>query len=136
MPGHLIRRLNQQSTSVFQERMKQASHDLTSVQFAALDTLAKRPDIDQASLAKHIAYDPATIGGVVKRLANKGLIQRLPDEKDRRAFKLSLSLKGHALLGQVRPIVAKLQVEILPNLSSGERARLLELLEKTLGQKA
>jgi MarR family transcriptional regulator, temperature-dependent positive regulator of motility len=32
MPGHLIRRLNQVSASVFQDRVKAAGYDLTSVQ--------------------------------------------------------------------------------------------------------
>ena len=37
--GHLIRRLNQISTSVFQAGMKEAGQDLTPVQFAALNAI-------------------------------------------------------------------------------------------------
>ena len=49
MPGHLIRRLNQRSTAVFSERLKSAPVELTSVQYAALDVLAREPGIDQAA---------------------------------------------------------------------------------------
>ncbi|WP_292685703.1 MarR family transcriptional regulator [Novosphingobium sp.] len=72
MPGHLIRRLQQQSTQVFAARMREAGFDITPVQFAAMDALAARPGIDQATLAQLIAYDRATIGGVVDRLEGKG----------------------------------------------------------------
>jgi DNA-binding MarR family transcriptional regulator len=132
MPGHLIRRLNQQSSAVFQERVKEAGYDVTSVQFAALDTLEKNPNLDQAGLAKRIGYDRATIGGVVKRLEAKGLVGRTPDPDDRRAFRLALSAEGTALLARLRPVVIALQEDILPDLTSEERAVLLGLMKKAL----
>ncbi|MEZ5701810.1 MAG: MarR family winged helix-turn-helix transcriptional regulator [Burkholderiaceae bacterium] len=63
MAGHLIRRLQQQSTQVFQSRMQAAGFDLTSVQFAALDAIAQQPEIGQATLSAIIGFDRATIGG-------------------------------------------------------------------------
>ncbi|MDB9801708.1 MarR family transcriptional regulator [bacterium] len=132
LPGHLIRRLQQQSTAVFLEHTKAAGFDLTSVQFAALFTLAKYPGLDQATLAKRIAYDRATIGGVIKRLEQKGLVSRKPDDEDRRAFKLSLTPHGKATLAELVPVVRKLQVDILPGLSDSERGSLLELMTKAL----
>ena len=40
MAGHLIRRLQQISVSVFTEHMRAAGYDLTPVQFAALSAIA------------------------------------------------------------------------------------------------
>mgnify|MGYP001954909104 CR=1 FL=1 len=88
--------------------------------------------LDQARLAKHIAYDRATIGGVVKRLENKGLVTRNQSEKDRRAFDLSLSPKGKALLAEITPIVVGLQDEILPHLSPEEKDTVHDLMKKAL----
>jgi DNA-binding MarR family transcriptional regulator len=142
MPGHLIRRLNQHSTSVFQMRMREAGHDVTPVQFAALDTLCQHANrhanqpptgLDQAGLAQRIGYDPATLGGVVKRLESKGYITRQPDPDDRRAMQLKVTEHGIAFLARITPIVASLQKEILPNLSATERDRVLSLMHKTLG---
>src|SRR5574343_53528 len=82
MAGHLIRRLHQQSTQVFQAHTQAAGLDLTSVQFAALDAVAQAPDIDQASLAAVIGFDRATLGGVVDRLETKGLLQRVVSAQD------------------------------------------------------
>ena len=127
MPGHLIRRLNQISVSIFQDRMAELGLDLTSVQFAALSTLEANPGIDQATLAGLIAYDRVTIGGVVDRLEAKGLLARIVNARDRRARQLALTPAGSALLTRVRPEVLAIQPEILPGLSDEERRIFLGL---------
>ena len=133
MAGHLIRRLHQQSTQVFQARTQAAGFDLTSVQFAALDAIAQQPGVDQASLAATIGFDRATIGGVVDRLEQKGLLQRVVSSQDRRARQLRLTSDGTRLLGAVRPVVEGLQADILALLSANERARFMALATKALG---
>ncbi len=130
MAGHLIRRLNQISVSVFADRMAREGHELTSVQFAALTLIEADPGIDQATLAGAIAYDRATIGGVVDRLQHKGLIERTVSRKDRRARSLCLTDKGRQLIDEVRPIVWDLQKDILAGLDPSEQKDLLALLKK------
>lgn len=134
MAGHLIRRLHQQSTQVFLAQTQAAGLDLTSVQFAALDTIAGQPGIDQATLAATISFDRATIGGVIDRLEQKGLVQRMVSEQDRRARQLHLTADGAQLLQASRPVVEALQAEILAPLSDAERATFLALAHKALGQ--
>lgn len=130
MPGHLIRRLNQISTSIFQARMQDLGHDLTPVQFAALASLRDNPGIDQATLAGLIAYDRVTIGGVVDRLEAKGLLARTVNARDRRARQVLLTEAGAALLSEVVPHIDELQAEILSGLSESERATFIALATK------
>lgn len=132
MPGHLIRRLNQISVAIFSEKMSGSGFDLTPVQYAALEQIKVTPEIDQTTLAKAIAYDKVTIGGVVDRLRNKGLVSREPSETDRRARVLKLTDTGEAVLAKVRPIVAGLQENITENLTVAERDQLVILLEKAV----
>ena len=133
MPGHLIRRLQQQSTQVFQAQMQAAGFDLTSVQFAALDAIAQQPAIDQATLAATISFDRATIGGVIDRLESKGLVVREVSEQDRRARLLTLTLSGKGLLASCRPVVEALQADILGALTAKEQAKFVALANKALG---
>ena len=133
MAGHLIRRLHQQSTQIFQAQTQAAGFDLTSVQFAALDAIAQNPDIDQASLAAAISFDRATIGGVIDRLEHKGLVQRMVSAQDRRARRLHATPAGERLLAAIRPVVEALQAEILAPLSPAEHAVFLALAHKVLG---
>ena len=133
MAGHLIRRLHQQSTQVFQAQTQAAGFDMTSVQFAALDAIAQQPGIDQASLAATISFDRATIGGVVDRLELKGLVTRAVSAQDRRARQLQLTPDGERLLAASRPVVEALQAEILAPLTRAERKTFLALAHKALG---
>ncbi|MEN9627075.1 MAG: hypothetical protein RJA10_301 [Pseudomonadota bacterium] len=132
MAGHLIRRLHQQSTQVFHNTLQAAGQELTSVQFAALDAIEGQPGIDQARLAAAIGFDRATIGGVVDRLEQKGLLMRVVSAQDRRARELTLTREGQRLLAGVRPLVEGLQAEILGPLSTAERRAFLALARKAL----
>lgn len=130
MPGHLIRRLQQISISVFSDRMRSLGHDLTAPQFATLAVLARAPGIDQATLAGLIAHDRPTIGGVVERLEAKGLVTRHQNEKDRRAKVLALTDEGAVLLQTLMPNVREIQPDILPGLTGAERAEFIRLALK------
>jgi MarR family transcriptional regulator, temperature-dependent positive regulator of motility len=130
MPGHLIRRLHQVSVSIFMEEAGKAGFDLTPVQYGALSTLRSNPAIDQATLAGLIAYDRVTIGGVVDRLVQKGLVRREINKRDRRARELSLTDEGERLFKAVTPAVHRVQALTLSGLDDEEREIFLKLLRK------
>lgn len=131
MPGHLIRRLHQISISLFAENTGRAGFDLTAVQYAALVAIDAYPGLDQASLAGVIAYDRATIGGVVDRLVQKELVLRKTSARDRRARELVLTHLGKNVLTGVTPAVRRAQDPILSGLSQSEKQTFIELLRKT-----
>jgi DNA-binding MarR family transcriptional regulator len=131
MPGHLIRRLQQISASVFSERVGGAGYDLTSVQYAALSAIVAVPGLDQATVAGLIAYDRVTIGGVIDRLEQKKLVERHTSNIDRRAKELYPTRSGKKTFDAMRPIVNRLQPEILTGLTKQERATFCALLKKT-----
>ena len=133
MAGHLIRRLHQLSTQVFAQRTQAAGFDLTPVQFAALDAIHHHPGTDQARIAEMIAYDRATIGGVIERLEQKGWVDRVVSERDRRARVLSLTPEGERIIQALVPVVRDLQDEILQSLGDADRARFLRLARQAVG---
>ncbi|WP_193183006.1 MarR family winged helix-turn-helix transcriptional regulator [Nisaea sediminum] len=130
MAGHLIRRLNQISVSVFQDRMKAEGFDLTQVQYAAMAALNDNPGVDQATLAGFIAYDRATMGSVLDRLVERGWIGRRVSDRDRRARELHLTAEGAALLHTVSPVVREIQGLILDGLDAAEQTEFLRLAAK------
>ncbi|MCE1238237.1 MAG: MarR family transcriptional regulator [Hyphomicrobiales bacterium] len=130
MPGHLIRRLNQVAVSLFHDECARAGHDLTPVQYAALKAVQKHPGIDQVSLAGAIAYDRTTIGGVVARLEEKGLVTRAPAPEDRRVRRIAITPAGVALVGAIDPIVARIQDLMLDGLDAEEKALFVRLAAK------
>lgn len=134
MAGHLIRRLHQLSTQVFVQRTQAAGYDLTPIQFAALDAIHNHPGTDQATVAELIAYDRATIGGVIERLEQKGWVARVVSERDRRARELSLTPEGERTFEALVPVVRGLQDEILQSLGEADRTRFLKLARQAVGQ--
>lgn len=132
MAGHLIRRLHQQATQVFVQRTQAAGFDLTPVQFAALDAIHAQPATDQARVAEMIAYDRATIGGVIDRLEQKGWVRRVVNQRDRRARELSLTGEGERMYTALLPVIRSLQDDILQPLGEAERARFLKLARRVV----
>ena len=133
-PAHLIRRLHQISTHVFLQRSQADGYDLTPVQYAAMQALQSNPGIDQAQVAALIAYDRATIGGVIDRLVQKGYVTRVVSQRDRRAREVSLSEAGAAALQGLVPLIDAAQDEILALLTEDERAAFTALARKAVGR--
>jgi DNA-binding MarR family transcriptional regulator len=127
-PGHLIRRAHQISVAVFNAHL--AAADVTPVQFAILNALADTPGVDQVTLAKRVAFDPATSGSVIGRLESKGWVERRADAVDRRRKLLVLTPLGlHALAG-MQSAVAAVQAAILSPLAPAEQAQFMHLLSR------
>ena len=127
-PGHLIRRAQQIAVSIFAEQLSSA--DITPVQFAILNALLGSPGIDQVSLAKRVAFDPATSGSVIGRLEAKGWVVRKADPNDRRRKLLVVTPAGVQALGLVQADVARIQEKILSPLTSQEQSQFVHLLSR------
>lgn len=132
MPGHFARRFQQIAVAVFQAEMEALGSDITPVQYAALAAIAALPGIDQGTLAGQIAFDRATITGVLDRLESKELITRHKSQRDRRARELVISPKGQTMLDRISPGVEAAQRHMTSGLSAAEKSELMRLLRKAV----
>jgi len=126
--GHLLRRANQRHTAIFAEDM--SARNLTPMQFAVLVKIHEEGEVSQNKLGRLAAMDPATVQGVVKRLAERRLIKAGRDPNDRRRHLWRLSAAGTRLVAQVLPIAQHITQETLAPLSASERKNLIEVLRK------
>jgi DNA-binding MarR family transcriptional regulator len=133
-PGHLVRRAHQRHGTIFAEET--AGDDVTAPQFAALRALEAFPGIDQSALSRVIAFDRATIGGLVERLEAKGLVHRTTGVHDRRVRSLRLTAAGRGALRRLRPKAQRVSERMLAPLTAEERATFLALLERIVGDDA
>ena len=127
-PGHLIRRAHQVSWALFMEET--SGFDVTPVQFAILSALLEDPGEDQVTLARKVAFDPATFGSVIARLEGRGWVRRVPDTADRRRKLLWVTPEGAELAVKMRRAVGKVQQRILEPLAPAEREQLVALLDR------
>ena len=77
-----------------------------------------------------VAFDRATIGGVVDRLVAKGFVARRINPKDRRARILDLTNDGKQVLAQMHPVVQKSQEALLPSMPANEKKEFIRLAAK------
>jgi MarR family transcriptional regulator, lower aerobic nicotinate degradation pathway regulator len=126
LPGHHIRRLHQIAVAVFLQEAE--SHGLTPVQYAAMQTVANLPGIDQRTLAGTIGFDTSTIGGVIDRLESRALVQRNASPDDRRVRRLTLTDAGRELLQAAIPSMLRAQQRMLEPLPARERAEFMRML--------
>jgi DNA-binding MarR family transcriptional regulator len=119
-------------------RLRQRSDPaLSPTQAAALATVERAGPLTPSELAKIERVQRPTISRVTTRLAEAGLIERLPDELDGRGARLRLTPEGRRSLRALRRRKTAYLAERLERLDPEEQAvlaRASELLERLLDQ--
>lgn len=123
--GHLLRRAQQLHHALWN---REVSLEVSSVQFAALSALVRRPAISQAELGAELDLDRSTIADMVERMARNGLVERQRSTSDRRRMILNLTDRGEATVRGLRPHVDRLESLLTGGLGAAETERLQRML--------
>jgi DNA-binding MarR family transcriptional regulator len=91
-----------------------------------------RPGIDQVTLSGLTAIDRSMTARIVEALAQRGLIDKRPAAKDRRANSLYLTAKARRLLETIEPSADRSQATILAPLRPAERRQFMQLVRRLL----
>jgi DNA-binding MarR family transcriptional regulator len=126
--GFRLRKAHQRATEIFNEVM--GGFDVTPTQFAALAKLDDIGPIAQNQLGRLVAMDPATIFGVVGRLARRGLVEQRIDGKDARLVLVALTADGQRAVARMKAVAAEVSRKTLAPLSPKEAETLLRLIAK------
>ncbi|MFZ6765621.1 MarR family winged helix-turn-helix transcriptional regulator [Undibacterium sp. Di26W] len=126
-PGHLLRRAQQISVSIFYDEM---GTELTPVQYAMLRNLENQEGIDQVSLSAISGIDTSTGATVCARLEEKGLLERRVIPTNRRQRALTITRAGEQLLSDLIPGAQRLRRRLLAPLTDGEQQQFMKLLSK------
>lgn len=77
-----------------QSKRMLARHGVTSPQRLAIKIIGRFPGIRAGELATLMHLHPSTLTGVLRRLEQRGMIQRKPESDDRRRAALTLTQRG------------------------------------------
>jgi DNA-binding MarR family transcriptional regulator len=73
------------------EADKRAStHGMTRAQWVILFWLERQPGLSQKELAEILEVEPITVARLIDRLESRGMVERRPDPRDRRIWRLHL----------------------------------------------
>jgi DNA-binding MarR family transcriptional regulator len=125
-PGFLIRRLNQIHYAIFVEECK--DFNLTPVQYGMLTAIATTPGLDQKALGLVVGLDRTNTADVLKRLEERGLVERRQDPTDGRAKNAYLTAEGSRITELMYGSMLTAQERLMAPLSEADRDTVLNLL--------
>ena len=77
---------------------------VTRAQWKLLFRLERNPGLRQIELADMLDIEPITLSRIVDRLEEGGLVERVADPADRRAWRLHVTAKAQPLIEKLRAV--------------------------------
>ena len=81
---------------------------VTRAQWKVLFKLTRKPGLRQVELADMLELEPITLCRIVDRLEEAGLVERVRDPEDRRAWRLHVTAKAQPLIDKLQAVGAEL----------------------------
>jgi len=126
--GTLLAQVSRLMRRAFDEKARTIG--VTRPQWQVLSLLIAHEGINQGGLADILEVEPITLGRMVDRLQEAGLVERRPDPADRRAWRLYLTDKARTLHEQLRPLAEEMFEAALEGLSLEKRAEIADGMRK------
>lgn len=130
MTGFLLERTARRMKQFFQERLAAAEADITIDQWVILQELDGSGGRSQQDLALATFKDAPTVTRIIDLLCKKGLTHRLPDEADRRRFRIELTAAGREKIDRTLPLIRDCRRQAWQVLTEDEVERLVGMLNK------
>lgn len=130
VPAYLIRRLQMISTAIVAEEFE--DEDMPVSQWAVLTIIDNHPEIDQSRLAEVVSIDRTNTGRLVDELEAKGLVERRPNDRDRRVWMLRCTPLGHKVRKRLRPRALATQEKLLSCLEPAHRELFIDMMQRVV----
>lgn len=124
----LLSRVGYSSSRGFKETLEAIG--LEPRQFALLRFVGIGEGRSQQALGEELNIPASRVVALVDTLEDRGLLERRPNPRDRRARALYLTSDGRALLRRGIDAAERHEAALVEVLKPQERARLIELLQK------
>jgi DNA-binding MarR family transcriptional regulator len=98
--------------------------------FAILTLIAENPGISQTTLSTAAGRDKSSMTPVLDDLVRRGLVQRHKTDKDRRAYRLSLTPAGARTLAKLTACAQQHEQNLDRIIGVADRARIVRVLRK------
>src|SRR5690606_1841327 len=125
-PGYLVRRLNQIHYALFYEECK--TQNVTPVQYGVLTALSLSPWLDQTAIGMELGLDRTTTADVIKRLQERGLVERRVNPNDKRSRQAVITPEGLRIMGLLQGGMARAQQRLLEPLTPRNQEIFMKLL--------
>ncbi|MHC4512089.1 MAG: MarR family winged helix-turn-helix transcriptional regulator [Planctomycetota bacterium] len=114
----------------FHRRVHHAEYQLTSESLAIVQHLADSGPLTVTEAARHMDRSQAAMSELFARLVSRGLLARMPDERDRRRVLVWLTEAGREALASARSVLSPdLLAPAFERVAPADRASLIENMQ-------
>jgi DNA-binding MarR family transcriptional regulator len=103
---------------------------LTRAQWRATKMLYHREGLRQNELAEFLEMEPIAVGRVIDRLQAAGFVERRPDPKDRRAWRLYVTDQAKVIVGDMEVIARELRRDATRGIDHDELKNALAVINQ------
>lgn len=123
-PGYSLRRASAANMARLAKRF--AKLDLRPTDASVLMVIDSNPNITQSEIGRMLDIASANLAPLVSRLADRGLLERLP--VDGRSHGLALTRSGSKLTGKAKKAAVDHEQELLSKIPESQRDTFLAIL--------
>jgi DNA-binding MarR family transcriptional regulator len=134
LPSRLLSQLAAHADRLVTDRL--AGIDARKWHYAVLAALQEFGPASQAALSRSTGIYSGDLVAVINELADRGLVERVPDPTDRRRNVITVTPQGRRRLRQLDRLVDTSQDTLLAPLTQAERDQLTQLLTRLLDHHA
>ena len=103
---------------------------LTRAQWRATKMLYHREGLRQTELAELLEMEPIAVGRVIDRLQAAGFVERRPDPKDRRAWRLYVTDQARGVIADMEEIALGLRKDATRGITVPELLQAMDVLNR------
>jgi DNA-binding MarR family transcriptional regulator len=126
-----IRRLIQASELYSKELNKK--YQISAAQLNCILTLYEYGPLPPSKIAQHMMVKSSTVTGVVDRLENKGLAERMRNSPDRRMITIQLTQAGKKLAENAPPPIQQKIIDGLKQTKNAKKEQIINALNMLTG---
>jgi DNA-binding MarR family transcriptional regulator len=133
-PLHLLHRVHQRATELFQEKM--AGIDITARQYVVLVTVAQNDGASQQDIIDNTGIDRSTVSQIMQTMIRKGLLKRKRTKEDARAYAITVTDQGRDILKASEAIVEGVNEALVAALSATRAKTFIDNLRSIIAERA
>ena len=126
--GYLVKRAHSLMLDTMEPLIEQ--HGFSFIQYVILASLRDSIAVNPKDICSQYRHDSGALTRVIDQLADRGLLERVRRDRDRRKVELQLTAAGRSTIESLIPLVIDKLNETLTDFSKPELQELLRLLIK------
>lgn len=126
--GYLVKRAHSLMLDIMEPVIEQRGFSF--VQYVVMSSLRDGIAVNPKTICSQFRHDSGALTRIIDQLAERGLLERVRRDRDRRKVELQLTPAGRETIESIIPLVVDKLNEVLTDFSKAEVQELLRLLVK------